>query len=715
MNRIPLSLLAAVSATGMYCASVSAQEPAVEDAGSKMSAEQNTELAGLMLKMKKLPEARQAAAAALAADAGNREAMLIAGRVALLQQKNEEALSLAGRLLAAQADDTTARLMKGTALAGLGRNEEAVPCFEGVAEQELSKWREEFPLTASSEVLPTGLKAVPVEDTTESPVDREMEQARRVLEAKDYVQADQLTAALVQKFPESIDAALLRADLLSETNQHVSAISVLESARLQFKGPGPFPGSAALAGAMAEAGRAEDAMSLYRAIAADAGFGIPERHAAAAAAQTLHCSTLLADGEKALDTGDVRKADTISSQLVTITPQCPDALTLRARTLKANNRPEDAVRIFTVLKSKADGGKFDPQVDYAASLAAACRYRDAVRAYQEITARPGIYSAEEVTSAGEEIRNITEDNGGRFLTEFTGASLDEGKLERTTVSLSLPRMGQTRIVGGLLWDNITLEEGIYPAEMQEDRYTAYVGFEQKLSSSIRLTLLGGGTGDAALGSAALQWDCRDGTCLTLRAAWNDPAHDTLLLEALDGRQHVFSANLHHKLSSRWYLDLTGMGRIVELDGESFGSGFKGQGQLRFQPLEKNEDFWFAYEAQYATFSDNEHCWRRVVGAFFEGQGSDLSSQDAILPMVNRHAVQVHVGTDLGKQLTVALTGEVAYRQEVRETELGAIAEAYWHLSPNADLNVRMEYYTGGAGPNSGSSVLVGTAGLKLTW
>ena len=58
MNRIPLSFLAAVSATGMYCASVSAQEPAVGDAGSKMSAEQNTELAGLMLKMKKLPEAQ---------------------------------------------------------------------------------------------------------------------------------------------------------------------------------------------------------------------------------------------------------------------------------------------------------------------------------------------------------------------------------------------------------------------------------------------------------------------------------------------------------------------------------------------------------------------------------------------------------------------------------------------------------------------------------
>ena len=86
-----------------------------------------------------------------------------------------------------------------------------------------------------------------------------------------------------------------------------------------------------------------------------------------------------------------------------------------------------------------------------------------------------------------------------------------------------------------------------------------------------------------------------------------------------------------------------------------------------------------------------------------------------MPRVNRHAFQVHVGTDLGRELTVALTGEVAYRQEVRETEFGAVGEAFWHITPNADLNVRLEYYTGGAGPNSGSSVLVGTAGLKLSW
>ncbi len=711
MKRINVSLLSALSAAGIYSSPVRGQSVGPEGAPA-MNGAQLTELAGLMLKMKKLPDARQAAAAALAADPASRDALMIAGRVAMLEGNGQEALEYADKALALMPDDTTARLLKGTALASMHKNDLAAPFFEDVPGEALTAWREEFPLTATPEVLPTGLKAVPVEQ--ESPMDREVEAARTVLAAKDYPQADRLSSELVQKYPENLDAALLRADLLSESKQYMAAISVLQSVKLLYKGSEPFPGDSDLASAMADAGRTADAVALFREIAGNKERPLAERSAAATAAQATLCASLLEDGEKALDKGELKKAEMISSQLVTITPQCPNALTLRARSLKASNKPEEAVRIFSVLKDKADGGKFDPQVDYAASLAAACRYRDAVRAYQEITARPGIYSPEEVKTASEEIRSITDDSGGRLITEYTGASFEEGDVQRAAVSLSLPRMGQTRLLGGILWDQISLKAESFPYGREEDRITAYAGFETKLENGQRFTGLAGSTGDEILGSAAFQWDCREGTCFLLRGAWNDPAHDTLLLEAMDGRQHVLSANLQHKLAPGFYLDATAKGRIVEVDGNRLGTGFKGEAQLRFQPWEKNANLWVAYQAEYSTFSAREDAWRRSVDAFFE-DSEGLEARDAVLPKVNRHALQAHVGGDLGKALTLALTGEVAYRQETRGTEFGAIGEAFWHISPSTDFNLRLEYYTTGAGPNSGSSVMMGTAGLKVSW
>lgn len=83
--------------------------------------------------------------------------------------------------------------------------------------------------------------------------------------------------------------------------------------------------------------------------------------------------------------------------------------------------------------------------------------------------------------------------------------------------------------------------------------------------------------------------------------------------------------------------------------------------------------------------------------------------------IDRHAFQSHTSVPLWTKLTAAATGEVAYREEVRKVEYSAVSELRWKIAPRADVLARYEYDTGGAGPNTNSSVKLGSFGLRCAW
>ena len=58
---------------------------------------------------------------------------------------------------------------------------------------------------------------------------------------------------------------------------------------------------------------------------------------------------------------------------------------------------------------------------------------------------------------------------------------------------------------------------------------------------------------------------------------------------------------------------------------------------------------------------------------------------------------------------------MAWREEASQTEFGAVAELIWKISDRASINARVEYYSGGAGPNAGEDVILGALGSRWTW
>jgi tetratricopeptide (TPR) repeat protein len=684
--------------------------------------EQLSELAALQLKMGKSDESLATVARILRTNPTHVAGNLIAGRVHLKEGRAAEALVHSEALLSSEPDHADGRLLKATALVRLDRKPEAEPLFADAKSEDLNRWREEFPLaTKDADVLPSGLPAtIAPQEASVDPADRELEGVRRAIAAKDAALAEQLSVAALERYPDHSEAVALRATVLVEAKQFPTAVALLEAAKAKHNDQsGPFEADLDLAYALQEVGRSDDALALFTTIVRDKRVSQENRTIAAGGLKELRHSALLEKGERALDEGKLEQCETISKELVALAPECPHALRMRANVLAKTGKPDEAVRIFTVLKNSAKAGeKFDPQIEYAAALASSTRYSDAIRAYQEVITRPELYSADELKMAKDESKTLAEETRPRMLVEWHGGKFGEGKINRGSSSFSSARFGANRFHAGFLWDAITLDSKggeMFPSDKDEERYTAFGGWSYHPSSNLYFTsLLGGSTGNV-LGSLAGEFNGADGVGGTLRFAYNDPARDTLLLEAMDGRQHVASLNLRRPIGDHFAVDVTGLLRRVEIEGEEVGSGFKGEAQFRWHPFKDEPRMYLAYNLEIAEFSADEKNWDAGVSRFFGVNNSGITSDSVVIPSIQRHSLQAHAGGDLSSNWSYAMLGEVAWRQETEQAEYGLLGELFWHLSENADLNVRMEYYSGGAGPNSDGSVVLGTAGLKVSW
>lgn len=682
------------------------------------------EAAQLHLKLRQPEECRQALAAVLAAEPGNVEALRLLGRLELSLGKAAEADAAGARALQQSPDDAEARLIRAAAQRKLGKPDEAAKLQAGIPEEALARWREEYPEEAAP--TPDAPLPAPVPDaeavrTAEraTATDLELEKARAALAASNLPEADTLTEAAIARWPENTDAQMLRADFLSTAKRLPEAVALLRQLKAAHPaGAAAFPAQLDLAYALNESGLKEEAKAAFTEAATEA-YPPEVRTAATTALAELRHGELLEAGEKALADGKMPVAQNFSEELMMLAPQCPLALAFRASVFQATGQPEKALDILSNLKTKAPLGKrFDPQMAYAGALASTRNYSSAIRQYEEVLKHPDQYSEEERKDAESELRSLKDESSPNLFTEVTGGSFEEGDLWRGTAQYrgALSEDG-TRVIARFSTDIIRIAEGVYPSAMHEERWYAKAGVELQAAKDWKATLLAGGFDNGGMASASLDHENADGLSFSLRAAWNDPVRDTLLIEALDGRQHTLAANLSIPFGGNYFaFDFTAAGRQVEVDGSDIGRGFDLDGQVRWHPWKIDNPFYLAYAAEYSGFDANHRNWRNEAHDYFQCEDCYLPRcADAILPSVNRHALQAHAGFQLSKDVQAALTVEAAWRQETDDIELGSVAEMSWHMGTNADFIGRVEYYTGGAGPNAGSSVVLATAGIKIYW
>lgn len=677
-------------------------------------------LATLYLKLGQTDDCRAALAALLRTEPKNPAALRILARLEFRLHRFEEAAKAAGSALAAASDDADAVVIKAAALTALGRADEADKLITNLPSAEISKRENALGLATNHPAAqPDDAPSPDSPEPDTQPLDTALDNARAALEKRDLKAADGLTADAIKEWPHNKEAIALRADFLTEAGRPAEAIHLYRKLKATHDAAsGPFPEQIDFAFALNDAGLVDEARQAFAVIIADKRYRAEDRKQAAKVIAEQRLNSLLAQGAAALERGSCDEAGRICDELIKERYASPDVQVFHADVLHAQGRNAEAAAIYEQIKKAIPvARRFDSQNDFAAALAGSLNYNGAAAAYEEIVAHPALYTEEEVKEARDELRDLHEDHFPRLTSELVSGSFDEGKIWRVNSRFLSMRSGHRRYITGAAWDHVELDAKLFPSAKTSDCISAIAGIEQQLNARWSGTLLVGGFNGGVMASVAADYTSTHDLVATLRLAANDPARDTLLLEAMNGRQHSLSVDVTSPLGKYFAIDSTLLARQIDIEGDSIGHSAGIESQFRWHPFTVKQDTWLAYVLEVKSFSARSGTFDQHVREFFGTNESALMPEvyDAIPKRINRHALQAHTSVPLTKNLIAAMTGEIARRFETDKTEYAVIGELKWKLNARADINARLEYDTGGAGPNTNGSVTLGTLGLKWSW
>jgi predicted Zn-dependent protease len=685
-----------------------------------ISSEKTIEMAGLQLKLGQTDTARDALQTVLKREPNNFNALQTLAQLEFTAENYAEADALATAALVLSPDDAKCRIIKASTLSRLGKTADASQVRSTLSASDLERCSPELVEESTKEDISQTEDHQPNSADQSPELDLKLNAFYAFMEKKDLQKAKDILKSLAPRWSESPDYIAASAQHSLETGNAIHAVTLLEKLRRSHPADkGAYPYRMELANAYESTQQLDKAQAIYSEVAADTNALPEQRQNASQSLFQIRQTRMLTEGDSALAAGDVSRAAALSTELVGMTPEDETIRTFQASVLKAQGRHTEAARIFSSLKAQVQPGKrFDTQLDYAGSLASARRYDEAIHAYQEIVNRPGTYTAEERKEAEKELKDLQANNLPAALVEGTYGTMNEGSVWRATGQFSSARLGNgMRLHARTGMDQISLSKGPFPEALETDRWFTVAGVEVPFSSSWAGTFYGGAYNDGGMSHALIDYNGSKGFNTSLRLAYNDPARDTYLLEALNGRQHSAAVNVMIPLAKKWALDATLGGRQIEIDGNNIGKAFDSETQLRWHPFGLETDIFVGYSLEISDFSPDEKEFKSMESRYFSKTNALFlpSSYDAVPDSIHRHALQLHGSKNLTDKLVAGATVEAAYRQENSQVEFGATAELLWHATSLLDLNARAEYYTSGAGPNLGGDVFLGTLGLKVGW
>lgn len=683
------------------------------------SAADNLKVAGLYLKLNKPDQCRAALAQVLKADPENVAGLVLLSKLELKQGNQPAALKAADAALAQAPDNISATIVKARVFTAQGRNAEAQKMLALVPADELERHEAELEgLIAAKEGTPAkDDPAADQKDTNDDALDAMLEDARHALAAHQYDKAGKLALKASTYAPDNTDAVLLRADVLSESGHPDQAVVVLQKLKAASRSKGPFADELALASALQDAGREEEARVSFEIVAKGSSFSDEDRKLARSALAEMEVQRQLAEGDKELDAGHGQKALELAEAALKIDPANEEAKSLKGRALAETGHPHEAVAILGLLKSSTPVGKrFDGQTDFASALMADHQFYESLAAYQEIEDHKDIYKADELTSAKEQITELRDNSLAGGNVEFTGGSFEEGELFRSESHFSTARFGRLRYSLDTDWEHVKLDRKQFHVEKESDRFTSLIGlnavWNEHYSSDFHL----GGYKDGIVAGAGIIYHPTPRATFSLHANYNDPARDTLLLMAMDGRQHDLTANITIPIGKHFIIESVSQARRVELNGTNIGNGLGTETQFRWHPITNEDNIYLGYTLEYRDFSGDERAFDREARAYLGRHAASLRDVTDLIPeQVNRHALQAHGEVKLNSTLTADASAEIAWRQESKLVEYGATAGLQWQVSRKTCITARVEYYSGGSGPNSGAGVILASLGAKWYW
>jgi hypothetical protein len=295
----------------------------------------------------------------------------------------------------------------------------------------------------------------------------------------------------------------------------------------------------------------------------------------------------------------------------------------------------------------------------------------------------------------------------------------EGTLWSSGVEVSSGAFGDGLNVVFLrgMWDEIGLGYPRLITREDADRYQAELAWRRITRHGFFGEVSAGGSSEGPVFGAAIGRYELPGTGWELRLRANDPAKDTLLLQALGGTQDSASFHIHRRYSEHWYLDATLGWRRVEMHGQQLGEGIDLEFQLAWTLLEEKgsrPSLALGYTAEVHQF------YRRCVpdsftSALLQYARKEDEPSGILNDRINRHGLVLTAKKHFGARWTAFLYGGAAYEFESDRAEALAGAGVTAWLTENATLVFSFDYASSGNALNAGHDVLTGSMRVRVTF
>lgn len=693
------------------------QSPASPAAAEDLTPDKAAKLAGLYFKLNQNADCRATLSRLLAKSPNHLTGLVLLGKLELREKHSDAAIKAADQALSISPDDMDATVLKAYAFLAQGKEADATKLLARVPSSELDSRSEDYKIAEAATPAPDSPASGPLSKDAADILDEKLDLVRSALAKNDLSQADKLSQAALAQAPGDLQATTVRAEMLVRAGRADEAVKILQEAKDAYpKSRGPFPAELDLADAKAEAGQTAEAMSAFKAIANDERFTAEDREQARKALTEDRRSTLVAAIESALDKGQKDEATRLLTEALTLCPKCPEVRALHARVLAATGQSAAAVSQFEEIKAALPAGqKFDGQVAYAQALRGDQQYRRSAAEFSSVVTDERFPEQDRV-DARDQLDDLQRNDLAGGEAELITGKFEEGRLWRVDSQLSSTRVGRTRYLGQFDWDNVELSDTLYPRSVTKDIFSVTAGIDHRFDPNWSANLMVGGYRNGAMGNGGVVYQDAKGMALGLDLAWDAPVRDTLLITAMDGRQQAITLNAEVPMGTQFAWTATALARRVDVNDTNIGDGYGLESQFRWYPFKRERDIYVAYALELKQFNHDFTAFERESHKFFGvSEGWVPHCDEAIPERINRHALQLHGSVPLWPKLLASGTTEIAWREEASQTEFGAIAELIWKISDHASINARVEYYSGGAGPNAGEDVILGALGSRWTW
>jgi len=384
--------------------------------------------------------------------------------------------------------------------------------------------------------------------------------------------------------------------------------------------------------------------------------------------------------------------------------------------LRASKKHDEAAALLAELKERKYRGKPYPYLgDMAYELLTARRYKEAESTFRMFADEPGYEPAlqEQALIEADEIWRL---RSGRLDARSEYEDVAEGNIWRNEAVLRSGLFGGWRVGAYGNWDDISLNERITGVEAYSSRWEAGALATKLLGNRLTATALLGSTNQEVRYGAAVAYSDDTDFNAFLELSGNEKAEDSLLLEAIDGRQTRVELTAESPVASRFRVNAAVHAREAHVQDESLGRGYGADLDFAWHFRKRNPNVAIAYFAEYSQFDFADAAGRfaeRLEGIPLVRAARDLVLERLIQPYVNRHGVQLRGRGKLGKAFVYTFFGEIAYRFEEESWEYGAGAGFIYRLARRLNLNGGLEYFSGGQGVNVAGEVIFARLGMSL--